>query len=53
MREDDNQSYFWTDEWQIDELEADEDIRLGRVKHFNGVEELIVELNSEDNNAEV
>jgi len=35
------------DEWEEAEREADEDIRLGRVKTFNSVEELIEELHSD------
>ena len=41
---DKNQAYFWTKKWQDAEKEADEDIRAGRVKVFNSVEELIKNL---------
>ena len=39
-------------EWEESEREADEDIKMGRVKSFNSVEELIDELNSEDGEVE-
>jgi AbrB family looped-hinge helix DNA binding protein len=41
---DKNQAYFWTKKWQDAEKEADEDIRAGRVKVFDSVEELIKDL---------
>jgi hypothetical protein len=41
---DKSQAYFWTKEWQGGEREADEDIKAGRVKAFNSVEELISDL---------
>jgi AbrB family looped-hinge helix DNA binding protein len=41
---DKNQAYFWTKKWQDAEKEADEDIRAGRVKGFDSVEELIKDL---------
>lgn len=41
---DKSQAYFWTREWQEAEREADEDIRAGRVKTFDSVEQLIAEL---------
>ena len=34
-------------EWEEAEREADEDIKMGRVKSFNSVEELIEELHSD------
>jgi len=40
------QAYFWTREWQEGEREADEDIRIGRLKTFDSVDELIAELRS-------
>jgi antitoxin PrlF len=39
-----SQSYFWTKEWQEAEKEASEDIKAGRVKAFDKVEELLEEL---------
>ena len=41
---DKNQAYFWTNNWQEKEKKADEDIKAGRVKAFDSVEELIKEL---------
>ncbi len=38
------QAWFWTKEWQEQELEAEADIKAGRVKKFKNVEELIREL---------
>jgi len=44
---DKSQSYFWTQKWQKAEKEADEDIKAGRVKTFDSVDELIKELDEE------
>ncbi|MDY7018686.1 MAG: AbrB/MazE/SpoVT family DNA-binding domain-containing protein [Chloroflexota bacterium] len=41
---DKNQAYFWTKRWQEGEREADEDIRAGRVRNFDSVEELVEDL---------
>src|SRR5207302_584746 len=41
---DKDQAYYWTEEWQKAEREADEDIASGRVLTFNSTEELIDEL---------
>ena len=41
---DKSQAYFWTKKWQEGEREADEDIKAGRVKTFDSVEELISDL---------
>jgi len=41
---DKSQAYFWTKRWQEAEKEADEDIRAGRVKVFDSVDELIKDL---------
>jgi AbrB family looped-hinge helix DNA binding protein len=41
---DKNQAYFWTKKWQDAEKEADEDVRAGRVKVFDSVEELTKDL---------
>ena len=37
-------AWFWTPEWQKAEREVDADIRAGRVKTFNNVEDLIADL---------
>ncbi len=42
-----SQAYFWTAEWQAAEREADEDIRAGRVRVFESVEELLADLEAE------
>jgi len=39
-----SQAYFWTDEWQHGEHEAQEDIRRGRVKRFRSAKALIADL---------
>ena len=39
-----SQAYFWTDEWQRGEREAQEDIRRGRVKRFRTAKTLIADL---------
>jgi len=44
---DKNQAYFWTKRWQEGEREADEDIKVGRVKTFASVDELIKDLDKE------
>lgn len=41
---DSSQAYFWTKEWQESEKEASEDIKAGRVKAFDTVEELLADL---------
>jgi len=41
---DKGQAYFWTKKWQEGEREADEDIKAGRVKTLDSVEELISDL---------
>ncbi len=43
----DDQSWFWTDEWQRRIAEAMNDLKEGRVREFDSVEELIAELNGE------
>jgi hypothetical protein len=41
---DKRQAYFWTRMWQKGERAADEDIKAGRVKTFDSVDELIKDL---------
>lgn len=43
-----NQKWFWTDKWQQEEAEAEEDIRQGRVKSFTSVEDLFSELDKDE-----
>jgi len=38
---DDNQSWYWTSQWQTAEKEADEDVATGRVYHYDNVDELM------------
>lgn len=42
---DKSQAWYWTEEWQKGEREADEDIAAGRVKTFDNVEDFIKDLN--------
>ncbi len=44
---DKSQAYFWTKKWQEGEREADEDVKAGRIKSFNSVDELIKDLEKE------
>lgn len=39
-----DQRWFWTEEWQRMEREADEDIAAGRVKTFDSIEEMFDEV---------
>lgn len=41
---DKSQAYFWTKEWQEAEKAASKDIKAGRVKAFDTVEELFEDL---------
>ncbi len=41
---DKEQTWFWQQRWQALEAEAQEDIRKGRVKSFDSVEELFAEI---------
>ena len=41
---DPSQAYFWTQEWQEGERDAEEDIRKGRVKKFKSVKDLMEDL---------
>jgi antitoxin MazE len=44
---DKSQTYFWTKRWQEAEREANEDIKVGRVKTFDSVEDLIKDLDKQ------
>jgi hypothetical protein len=37
-----SQAYFWTEEWQANERQADEDFAAGRTRTFDNVEDAIV-----------
>ena len=39
-----SQMYFWTNEWQCGEHEAQEDIRRGRLKRHRSAKALIADL---------
>ena len=41
-----SEAWYWTEEWQKGEREAQEDIRLGRYKDFDTADEFFKELNS-------
>jgi hypothetical protein len=41
---DKSQAYFWAKEWQEAEREASADIKAGRIKTFDSVEELFEDL---------
>ncbi|ANU09609.1 hypothetical protein BBH88_04505 [Planococcus antarcticus DSM 14505] len=43
-----DQAWFWTKEWQEEELEAEHDIKTGNIKTFRNAEELIADLRSEE-----
>ncbi len=43
-REEVDQSWFWTDEWQTRHQEAKADLAEGRFRDFDDVESLLVEL---------
>ncbi|SDJ16900.1 AbrB/MazE/SpoVT family DNA-binding domain-containing protein [Natribacillus halophilus] len=43
-----DQAWFWTEEWQEEEREAEEDIKAGRVKTFDNVDDLIADLESDE-----
>lgn len=47
-----DQAWFWTKEWQEGEREAEEDIRAGRVKTFDNVDDLVADLESEESDDE-
>jgi len=41
---DEDDSWYWSEEWQQMEREADEDLKTSRTKTFNHAEDLIREL---------
>jgi AbrB family looped-hinge helix DNA binding protein len=44
---DKSQAYFWTEEWQKGERQADEDKKAGRWQDFDSVEDLIADLHKQ------
>ena len=45
---DPDQAWFWTEEWQKGEREADEDIRAGRIESFDTMEEFLATLDDDE-----
>lgn len=43
-----SQKWFWENEWQQGEQEAEEDIKAGRVRKFDNVNDLIADLERDD-----
>ena len=43
---DPDQAWWWTEEWQKKEREAEKDVKEGKVKKFSNVEDLIKDLHS-------
>ena len=41
---DKSQAYFWTEDWQKGEAEAEADIKAGRIEAFDSVEQLLEDL---------
>jgi AbrB family looped-hinge helix DNA binding protein len=41
-----SQAWFWTTRWQKGELATEEDLKQGRVKDFDSIEDLLDDLNS-------
>ncbi len=46
-----DQSWFWSQEWQQRYQEAKEDLQTGRFKEFDDVEALLEELKTPDENS--
>jgi AbrB family looped-hinge helix DNA binding protein len=42
------QEWFWTERWQEGEKKAEEDLKTGRYKEFNNIDDLIKDLNDEN-----
>lgn len=45
---DKSQAYFWTEQWQQAEREAERDISKGRVRAFDTVDDLIAALDQDE-----
>lgn len=43
-----DQAWFWTEEWQLLEKEVDEDIKSGKIKTSNNLDELMKDLKDEN-----
>lgn len=46
-REEADQSWFWTEEWQVRYREAKADLSQGRFRDFDDVEDLLAELRTD------
>lgn len=42
------QAYFWTSRWQAGEREAEEDLKSGRFRTFDNIDDLIKDLTDRD-----
>ena len=45
---DKDQTWFWTEEWQAAEREAEDELRAGQVKEFDTLDELIADLDADE-----
>jgi len=45
---DKDQTWFWTEKWQAAEREAEDDLRTGRVRAFETLDELIADLDADE-----
>ena len=43
-----DQAWFWTEEWQEKEKEADRDLEKGRFKEFDGLDDLLRDLHGKN-----
>ena len=43
-----SQAYFWTKRWQDGEKEAEEDLRAGRTKSFENIEDALAYLDGDE-----
>lgn len=43
-----DQQWFWTEEWQAGEREAQAEIEAGNVKSFNSMEDFLADLSKDD-----
>jgi hypothetical protein len=48
VKEDADQAYFWSKQWQAGEQQADDDIATGHIKTFDTMDDLISDLMSDD-----
>lgn len=48
VKEDADQAYFWSKQWQAGEQQADRDIAAGHVKTFDTMDDLINDLISDE-----